>query len=98
MVSTLWNIPGIRSKQSQKFLERSLSPICVYDQQGQPIYASQSFLDLLQTEAGEVSFFDYFLSQVYREGNYLADFLANMGTKDQFIIFPSCLISKLINL
>ena len=63
MVSTLWNIPGICSKQSQKFLERSLSPICVYDQQGQPIYASQSFLDLLQTEAGEVSFFDYFLSQ-----------------------------------
>lgn len=63
MVSTLWNIPGICSKQSQNLLERSLNPICVYDQQGQPIYASQSFLDLLQTEARDVSFFDYFLSQ-----------------------------------
>lgn len=63
MVSTLWNIPGICSKQSQKLLERSLSPICVYDEQGQPIYVSQSFLDLLQTGAGEVSFFDYFLSK-----------------------------------
>ncbi|NJO39901.1 MAG: PAS domain S-box protein [Cyanobacteria bacterium CRU_2_1] len=63
MISTFWDIPGIRSKKSLEFLARLLDPICVYDDQGEVIYASQAFLELLQAEAEEVSFYDYFLSE-----------------------------------
>ncbi len=51
MISTFWNIPGIQSCKSLEFLERSLTPTSVYDQQGHMLYASQSFLELLLTPA-----------------------------------------------
>lgn len=63
MVSAFWNIPGIKSHQSLAFLERSLAPLCIYNDQGQTIYASQSFLALLKTAAEDVAFFAYFLSK-----------------------------------
>ncbi|KAM3107622.1 PAS domain S-box protein [Phormidesmis sp. 146-33] len=59
MISTFWDIPGIQSHQSLEFLEQSLNPICVCDDQGHTIYASQSFLKLLQTSTAR-DFFDYF--------------------------------------
>ncbi|WP_421658686.1 PAS domain-containing protein [Leptothermofonsia sp. ETS-13] len=62
MVFTFWDIPGIRSHKSLEVLERSLSPICIYGDQGQTVYASQSFLELLQAKAEDVGFFDYFAS------------------------------------
>jgi PAS domain S-box-containing protein len=62
MVSALWNLPGIQSHQSLEFLERVLTPLCIYNKHGQTIYASQSFLALLQTEAKDVTFFDCFAS------------------------------------
>lgn len=40
-----------------------LDPTCVYDEQGQVIYASQSFLELLQANAEEIGFFNYFSSE-----------------------------------
>ena len=58
MVSALWNLPGIQSHQSLEFLERVLTPLCIYNKHGQTIYVSQSFLALLQTEAENVAFFD----------------------------------------
>ena len=60
MVSTLWDIPGIQSHESLEFLERSLGPICIYSDRGQPLYASQSFLTLLQATTEEIDFFLYF--------------------------------------
>jgi PAS domain S-box-containing protein len=62
MVSALWNLPGIQSRQSLEFLERVLTPLCIYNKHGQTIYASQSFLALLQTEAEDVAFFGCFAS------------------------------------
>jgi len=61
-VSTFWDIPGIRSKRSLEFLVKLLDPICVYDEQGQTVYASPPFLTLLQTDVNQVGFFDYFIS------------------------------------
>lgn len=63
MVSTFWNIPGIQSNTSLDFLEQALNPICIYDDRGQVIHASPSFLELLQTVKQEVGFLNYFLSQ-----------------------------------
>lgn len=62
MVSALWNLPGIQSRQSLEFLERALTPLCIYNKHGQTIYASQSFLALLKAEAEEVAFFNCFAS------------------------------------
>lgn len=62
MISSFWNIPGIQSNQSFAFLEQLLNPICVYDDQGHTLYASQSFLELLQTTAEDAGFFDWFPS------------------------------------
>ena len=62
MASHFWNIPGIWSRQSLEFLERSLNPICVYDHGGQVIYASPRFSDLLQIDINQEDFFDHFVS------------------------------------
>ncbi|HEY9655634.1 MAG TPA: hypothetical protein V6C50_09090, partial [Crinalium sp.] len=43
-------------------MERALTPLCIYNKHGQTIYASQSFLALLQAEAEDVAFFDCFAS------------------------------------
>lgn len=64
MVSTLWDIPGIQSHELLEFLERSLGPICIYSDRGQPLYASQSFLTLLQATTEEIDFFLYFQSEL----------------------------------
>jgi PAS domain S-box-containing protein len=63
MISTFWDIPGIRSNQSLALLEQLLDPICVYDKQGKLLYASQRFLALLSVEAQQVGFFDLFASE-----------------------------------
>jgi PAS domain S-box-containing protein len=63
MISTFWDIPGIRSKKSLEFLVKLLDPICVYDEQGQTVYASPPFLELLRTDSNQVGFFDYFVSE-----------------------------------
>jgi PAS domain S-box-containing protein len=62
MVTSFWDIPGMRSQASLTFLERFLDPICVYGEQGQPIYASPSFLRLLKANIEDVGFFRYFVS------------------------------------
>lgn len=62
MSFTFWDIPGIQSRKSLKFLERSLPPIGVYDDRGHTIYASQSFLELLPTPVVPVNFLDCFPS------------------------------------
>ncbi len=62
MSSTFWDIPGIQSRKSLEFLERSLPPIGVYDDQGQIIHASQSFLELLPTPVVPANFLDCFPS------------------------------------
>lgn len=62
MASHFWNIPGIWSRQSLEFLERSINPICVYGHRGQVIYASQSFSDLLQIDISKEDFFAHFVS------------------------------------
>jgi PAS domain-containing protein len=62
MAVTFWNIPGIQSHKSLEVLERSLSPICVYSELGQTIYASQSFLKLLPV-AEAVDFLGCFSSE-----------------------------------
>lgn len=64
MVSTFWNIPGIQSNISLGFLEQALNPICIYDDRGQVVYASDQFLELLQAVKQEVRFFNYFPSKV----------------------------------
>lgn len=64
MVSTLWNIPGIQSRESLEFLEQSLGPICIYTDRGQPLYANQSILTLLQATIEEIDFFLYFQSEL----------------------------------
>ena len=58
MISFL-NIPEF-PRQLLSFLERSLKPVCVYDDRRQTIYASQTFLELLQTETVHPKFFDCF--------------------------------------
>ncbi|MGV0027200.1 PAS domain S-box protein [Phormidesmis priestleyi] len=63
MISTFWDIPGIQSRKSLEFLERSLNPICVCDDRGHTIYASQSFLKLLKSHTSD-NFFDYFPADV----------------------------------
>ncbi len=60
MISTFWDIPGIQSRKSLEFLERSLKPICVYDAQGGMVYANQSFLALLQVSGMPSNFFNCF--------------------------------------
>ena len=63
MASSFWDIPGMRSKESLAFLERFLDPLCIYGEQGQPIYASPSFLRLFKVNVAEhVGFFHYFVS------------------------------------
>ena len=69
MVSTFWDVPGIRSHESLEFLERSLGPICVYNDRGQPLYASPRFLEWLQANEGlqantdSIDFFTAFRSE-----------------------------------
>lgn len=53
----------MQSKNSLEFLARLLDPICIYDEQGQTVYASPSFLEMLQSKVEEVSFFQYFPSE-----------------------------------
>jgi len=60
MNSTFWNASKIQSSSFLSFLERSLKPLAVYTPQGEPVYASQSLLELLQVGDTLVSFFDYF--------------------------------------
>ncbi len=60
MVLTFWDIPEIKSRKSLEFLERSLKPICVYDVQGDTVYASQSFLTLMQVSGVPANFFHCF--------------------------------------
>lgn len=67
MVSTLWEIPGIQSQESLNLLERALGPLCVYDDRGSPIYASQSFLELLKATFEDINFFLYFQSDAIPE-------------------------------
>ena len=62
MVATFWDVPGLCSHASLEFLERSLGPICIYNERGQTLYASQRFLELLQTTTEVVDFFTYFQS------------------------------------
>ncbi|XHX78633.1 MAG: PAS domain-containing protein [Stenomitos frigidus ULC029] len=62
MVSALWNLPGIQSHQALECLEQALAPLCIYDKHGQTIYASQSFVALLQAETECLSFLNYFSS------------------------------------
>lgn len=62
MVFTFWDIPGIRSNKSIEVLERSLSPIGIYDNVGRTMYASPSFLKLLRVKVEEADFFFYFSS------------------------------------
>jgi PAS domain S-box-containing protein len=67
MNSTFWNITNLQSCQLSEFLERSLHPICVYDEQGQTVYVSQSFLESLQTSAIPAGFFDGFPPAMFAE-------------------------------
>jgi PAS domain S-box-containing protein len=60
MVSTFWDIPGILSGKTLELLEGSLGPICIYDDRGQFIYSSSSFIHLFPGDLGKTSFFDYF--------------------------------------
>jgi PAS domain S-box-containing protein len=62
-IATFWDIPGMQSKNSLEFLAKLLDPICIYDEQGQTVYASPTFLEMLQSSAEEVSFFQYFPSE-----------------------------------
>lgn len=62
MILPFWNIPELQSRKLSRCLERSLRPICVYDDRGRTVYASQSFLELLQTQAAQANFFDCFPS------------------------------------
>jgi PAS domain S-box-containing protein len=62
MISIFWKILRISPKKSLEFLMRSLTPICVYDEQGQLVYASQKFLKLIQADAKKNNFFDCFQS------------------------------------
>ncbi|MBF2025176.1 MAG: PAS domain-containing protein [Oscillatoriales cyanobacterium C42_A2020_001] len=60
MNSIFWNVSEGQSSSLLSFLEQSLKPLVVYDAQGKTIYASQSLLELLQTELQSIHFFDYF--------------------------------------
>lgn len=64
MISPFWKASELQACQLTAFLERSLKPICVYDDQGQKVYSSQSFLNLLQTGANRTNFFDCFRSDL----------------------------------
>jgi hypothetical protein len=63
MISTFWDIPGMRSKNSLEFVAKLLEPIGIYDEQGQTVYASPTFLEILQAQTEEVDFFQYFSSE-----------------------------------
>ncbi|MBE9008949.1 PAS domain S-box protein [Pseudanabaenaceae cyanobacterium LEGE 13415] len=60
MISPFWKTPELQSYKLTEFLERSLKPICVYNDRGHRIYTSRSFLALLKTQAKQVNFFDCF--------------------------------------
>jgi PAS domain S-box-containing protein len=60
MVSTFWDIPGILSGKTLELLEGSLGPICIYDDRGQCIYSSSSFVHLFPGNSDKTNFFDYF--------------------------------------
>lgn len=60
MTSAFCNIPGIQSCRSLEFLANLLDPLCVYNKQGQVIYASASFLSLIQCPPEQIHFFNYF--------------------------------------
>ena len=62
MISNFWDIPGIQSRKSLEFLERSLNPVCLCDDQGHTVYASQSFLELLYAPTRPGHFLDCFSS------------------------------------
>lgn len=63
MVSTFWNSSEVQSKKTLEFLEQFLHPICVYDDRGQVVYASQALLTLLPNAIDDVGFFEYFASK-----------------------------------
>lgn len=85
MVSTLWNIPGIQSHGSLEFLERSLGPICIYSDRGQPLYASQSFLNLLQATTEDIAFFHYFPSEMTPKA--VLETLWELALKEEIVHF-----------
>lgn len=67
MISSFLNSPESQSHRLLEFLERSLQPICVYDDRKRTLYASQSFIDLLQTETVPPSFFEWFSSALKKK-------------------------------
>ncbi|GAB4386381.1 MAG: hypothetical protein Kow00121_52850 [Elainellaceae cyanobacterium] len=93
MTSTFWDIPGTQSKQLLELLLQLLDPVCVYNKQGRTVYASPRFLDLLQINADQVGFFDYFsifekhavLSRYWQEalqGNTVG-FISKLGETEE---------------
>ncbi|WAL59651.1 PAS domain-containing protein [Thermocoleostomius sinensis] len=54
----------MQSKISLEFLAKLLDPICIYDEQGQTVYASPKFLEAFESNAEEVNFFQYFPSDI----------------------------------
>ncbi|MGG6264908.1 PAS domain-containing protein [Leptolyngbya sp. AN03gr2] len=83
MISPFWKTPELQSYKLTEFLERSLKPICVYNDRGHQVYTSRSFLTLLKTRAKQVNFFDCFPSVMRSR---LADFWqrASQGEIVQF--------------
>lgn len=60
MISPFWKTPELQSYKLTEFIERSLKPICVYNERGHKVYTSRSFLELLKLQAKQVNFFDCF--------------------------------------
>ncbi|GAP95540.1 PAS domain-containing protein [Leptolyngbya sp. NIES-2104] len=85
MISPFWKASELQTHQLTAFLERSLKPICVYNDRGERVYISQSFLNLLQTQANQANFFDCFRSEFRSK---LAKFWqrASQGEAVQFTI------------
>ncbi|MDX2231147.1 MAG: PAS domain-containing protein [Leptolyngbyaceae cyanobacterium bins.349] len=52
MISRFWNSFGTQSSQTATVFETLLAPLCIYDFQGEVIYTSQKFLELLQVTPG----------------------------------------------
>mgnify|MGYP002777069196 CR=1 FL=1 len=63
MTFTLSSGFGTQSHQATEFLEGLLAPLCIYNEQGKPLYASQKLLHLLQVAPEQLDFFSYFSTQ-----------------------------------
>jgi PAS domain S-box-containing protein len=63
MTFTLSNGFGTQSPQAAELLEGLLAPLCIYNEQGKTLYASQKLLHLLQLAPEKLDFFSYFRSQ-----------------------------------